>query len=522
MKKQEPQTRLRRSERLNEIWEKAQSQKEETDQQYLQRTTKTSHRKRKRSEAIESTRELDQTKKHTKRARISAASATFEENQSRGAANAKERDRDPIVYWTQHSWWPTEYFDQGTEMSYLLARKKSDTALVRKKSDTGSPAPSSTTPSDEKPREAKSAPYKDARYEILLRTRGSFVDESESGITKGAKDMCNALLSREQTIPRDSLFRDDLFQSTMRKMRSKNETWVIRDISLLIVPSAEILATYGADNLECMIESVNEGWNNSIPLTKPRPQPDYAVGFRRESFTNDHLKKIEPFVGSLYNVSYFMATYYMYFPFLTCEAKCGAAALDIADRQNAHSITLAVRGVIEHFRYVGREKELDREILAFSISHDHRSVRIYGHYAVIDGSKQEYYRHPICDFSFTELDGKEKWTAYKFIKNVYNVWMPKHFERICSAINQFPAAVDFGVSQSELRFSEASGLSQELESAELVQTHASSQSSQKQSDGQSSIIEASNVTPSTSMNDSSALTRPRRKRGRRMTRTSSP
>lgn len=25
-----------------------------------------------------------------------------------------------------------------------------------------------------------------------------------------------------------------------------------------------------------------------------------------------------------------------------------------------------------------------------------------------------YYRHPIRDFSFTELDIKEKWTAYRF------------------------------------------------------------------------------------------------------------
>jgi hypothetical protein len=51
-----------------------------------------------------------------------------------------------------------------------------------------------------------------------------------------------------------------------------------------------------------------------------------------------------------------MATYYIYYPFLTCEVKCGAAALDIADRQNAHSMTLAVRAVVELFRLIGREK----------------------------------------------------------------------------------------------------------------------------------------------------------------------
>jgi hypothetical protein len=130
-----------------------------------------------------------------------------------------------------------------------------------------------------------------------------------------------------------------------------------------------------------------------------------------------------------------MATYYMYFPFLTCEVKCGTGGLDIADRQNAHSMTLAVRGIVELFKYVGREKELHREILAFSISHDHESVRIYGHYPVIDGNKTSFYRHIIRKFNFTESNGKDKWAAYKFTKNVYEHWMPNHFQRICSAID---------------------------------------------------------------------------------------
>jgi hypothetical protein len=103
-----------------------------------------------------------------------------------------------------------------------------------------------------------------------------------------------------------------------------------------------------------------------------------------------------------------MATWQMYFPFLTCEVKCGAAALDVTDRQNAHSMTLAVRGVVELFRLVKRENKLYREILAFSISHDHRTVRIYGHYPIIDGKKTTFYRHPIHEFSFTALDSKEK------------------------------------------------------------------------------------------------------------------
>jgi hypothetical protein len=233
----------------------------------------------------------------------------------------------------------------------------------------------------------------------------------------------------------------------------------------LIVPSAETLATFGAKHLEILVESVNEGWNNSIPITKTRPQPDYSVGFRREAFTEDQLKRLEPFVGDLSDTSFFMATFYMYFPFLTCEVKCGTAALDVADKQNAHSMTMAVRGIVELFRLLNREEELDREILAFSISHDHRTVRIYGHYPVIDGVKTAFYRHPIHTFDFTALEGKEKWTAYKFTRNIYDIWMPTHVKRICSVIDELPPHVNFEVSQeSEVG---GSGLSQGLESHHL-------------------------------------------------------
>jgi hypothetical protein len=157
-----------------------------------------------------------------------------------------------------------------------------------------------------------------------------------------------------------------------------------------------------------------------------------------------------------------MATWQIYLPFLTCEVKCGAAALDIADRQNAHSMTITVRGTVELFRLVKREKELHREIFAFSISHDHRMVRIYGHYPVIDENKTTFYRHPIREFSFTELDGKEKWTAYKFTKNVYDIWMPSHLKRICLVIDELAPDLDFEVSQQSEPGE--SGLSQGLES----------------------------------------------------------
>ncbi|KAH7129635.1 hypothetical protein B0J13DRAFT_140164 [Dactylonectria estremocensis] len=413
---------------------------------------------------------------------------------------------DPIAHWAREGHWPRQYIEQDPNMERLLARKKSSSSMrSRKRSEPGSA--SSATPSDQKPREEKSAPYRDPRYKTLLETKGSFMDKSDLGISNESKSLCRTLLEKEQPTPRDSLFRDDIFEVTCQKVEDRNEARVMRDITPLIVPSAEILATYGAKELGCLIESTNEGWNNALPLTGTRPQPDYSLGFRRRAFSEDQLEKLSPFIGDFItgDQSFFMATYQMYFPFLTCEVKCGAAALDIADRQNAHSMTLAVRAVVELFRLVKRESELDRQILAFSISHDHRLVRIYGHYPVISDTDTKFYRHPIHEFSFQALDGRDKWTAYRFTKNVYDIWMPAHFERISSAICQLPSHLDFTVPPLP-----ETGLSQELESHHLSQSDIGSG---KEPDGQSIIADLQQGTPDTSFTGSGSAKRPRRKHG---------
>ncbi len=89
--------------------------------------------------------------------------------------------------------------------------------------------------------------------------KGSFMSESNLGITDKSKADFQALLNIEQTVPRDSLFCNDLFKLTCEKIQDRNETRVVQDISLLIVPSLEILTTFGAKNLKILIESVNEG-----------------------------------------------------------------------------------------------------------------------------------------------------------------------------------------------------------------------------------------------------------------------
>lgn len=176
-------------------------------------------------------------------------------------------------------------------------------------------------------------------------------------------------------------------------------------------------------HLNHLFECINKGWNSAISFYCTRPQPDYAVGFGQSVFTKKQLKKLDPFIGEIGSkaLTYFMATTRMYFLFFTCKVKCDAAVLEIANQQNGHSMTIAVKDVVKLYRAMKRKKKLHHKIFAFLILHNYRLVGIYGHYAIIEEKKTTFYRHAVYDFSFTALESKNKWNTYKFTKNVYNL-----------------------------------------------------------------------------------------------------
>lgn len=302
-------------------------------------------------------------------------------------------------------------------------------------------------------REQKCAQYAHISYKALLGFEGSFMGDSFRGIAPESRALCEALLTTGQTYPTNSLFRDDLFEQTCRSVQDGNEDRVLRDITPLIVPSAEILAARGVLGLRCLIESSNETWDNVIPLTNTSVQPDYSVGFRRDAFSDSELSKIGPFLNIFLSqdLSFFRSTDDMYFPFLTAEVKCGPRGLEVADCQNAHSTTLGARAVVELFRLAGRAETLSRQTLTFCISHDERSVRIHACYPVMEGDETAFFRHTLREFSFTAHGGAERWAAYRFVKNLYEAWVPEHLRRIRAAIRDLPSLNELGVTRRSMR-----------------------------------------------------------------------
>ncbi|EGO57211.1 hypothetical protein NEUTE1DRAFT_129250 [Neurospora tetrasperma FGSC 2508] len=424
------------------------------------------------------------------------------------ASDQERKHVDPIAFWAERGHWPEEqdWPEDTSEMESPrgrpLARKKPSPPLSRKRSNSTITGITNSTPG---PREEKSVPYQGRLFEVLLETKRSYLREDPLGLASANKDLLRSLLETPQPIPSDTLFRDDIFKITCLDLHDKNEARVIQDIARLIVPSAATLSKFGAKHLDILTETVNEGWKHSIPLANPRPQPDYAVGFKRQAFTEDQLNKLSPFIGNIFDgdQSLFLSTHYMYFPFLTCEVKCGSGVFEVADRQNAHSMTLAVRAIVELFRYIKREDEVNRQILAFSVSHNEKWVSIYGHYPVINGQENEYYRYPIQEFNFTALDGKDKWTSYRIIRNIYDIWMPAHYKKICSAIDQLPAELDLAVPP----LSGATGLSQDAGS---LMSEADPASKSVEQDSRSSNAGQQGITPDTSLTRPEAAKRRKR------------
>ena len=229
------------------------------------------------------------------------------------------------------------------------------------------------TLSDQLPREQKSALYRHPHYESQLSKRGSFIGRYKGGISVKSKELFQKLLKSPQSPPRDTLFEDDLFEHTLDSIQSRNETRVIRDIAQLIV--------------------ILGGQPDSRAGLTPSPFTDHAhnqtiaLGLSERLSLRNNSKRLQSFIGNdLEDCSCFAATYDIYFPLLTSEVKCGASAHDVADRQNAHSQTVLLRGLFELFRLVGRH--LSEHTYRDNIPR-HLSRSTHLHYSLVPYSKRQ-------------------------------------------------------------------------------------------------------------------------------------
>ncbi|KAL5333721.1 hypothetical protein BJX70DRAFT_391959 [Aspergillus crustosus] len=342
------------------------------------------------------------------------------------------RSKDASVYhWIQHEDWPQHLFTSNMKRIPTVVRLDSNTPTGGTKSD----------------------PYAGTAFMKIMEAHGSFLDGPENGISDEDQEICEKLLARDNDTPQDTLFVACTFGYVQNRLAARNETGVMTLIHQLLIPSAEIEILRGNVAFRALIDCFNEPWTGSVSFCNethpehplPTPQPDYSVGFSRNAFTKIQLDKLKPFLGKG-QTSGFKGTMAMLFPFFTSEAKSGKGNLQEADHHNIHSMTRALKGVVELFRISGREKELHRRILGFSISYNHRHATAFAHYPVFGADGEvTLHRYEVEEFSIAKRSLSERWGSYKFVMAIYNDWVPAHFDFLSSAVGDLPDNVDWEV-----------------------------------------------------------------------------
>ena len=425
---------------------------EQSCSRYGRKSTEDLSRKRKQSPDTEDLTSQVQSRPIEKRARTSppgCATGRIEE-----ASDINFENDLPIEHWAKTGRWPEIIFQPDPNMSQQLTRKRSSSAMSYSQGVKEGIYPTAHS----------------SRYEKeVLEPMGIFLDQQygEAAIGHGARELCQTLLQATYGIPKNSLFEGDLFWKVINGVRNEGEGRVVRDLQPDLIPSAEILSFRGLSKANYLKETVKIPWN-VVSLAGPIPCPDFTVGLLPSAFTKPEIDKLHSHHNASDIPSRFTGD--LYFPLFTCEAKCGANGLNESDRQNARSAATAINAILQLYQQGNRTcrepgaasgmNQLHREILFFSISHDHTIVKIFGHYPLIKEDKTYFYRYLIESFDLTARDGGNRWTAYNFVRKLYDHFAPIHLKRIRDAIPYLPerkseSFMSIGTAEEESEFADS-------------------------------------------------------------------
>ncbi|MCJ1462015.1 hypothetical protein MMC07_000615 [Pseudocyphellaria aurata] len=345
--------------------------------------------------------------------------------------------QEPISYWAVHHTWPKN-FAEHIPMAYPVSTKKRQRTLdpAQSSNDEKLLSYAQSRKLEEVPQQSTSA------YERHILTKGLDMDAFRGGelVSEESENLCIDLQQITRHTIEPSIFPIRDIRKILNFCRNRNEAIVNRDVTPILIPSITSLYFGGDDSLEHVIDEVNEMWCSQCFLEGPQIKPDLAIGLFSSAFTEEEIFKMNMYATV---DNWTRTTTHMYFSFLMCEVKSGEQGLDIADRQNMHSCSVAVRAILRIQQAANKcrpEKvtdSLDRKILVFSISHTQQNARLFGHYGIAREQTWTYYRH--CIQTFDLIYNKNSLLAiHNFVRNILQDYLPVHVRRLKAALEALP------------------------------------------------------------------------------------
>ena len=357
------------------------------------------------------------------------------------ARETEQKERhNHISYWAAHHTWPENFTEHNLMASSNSTNKRQRTSdCFQSDKDERSRSYSQSRKNREVPEQYTAA------YEVHILTKGLDMNylKGQDFVSEESKKTCAELLQINVNTIGPTAVPQNKIGHILNDCQNRNEAMINRDITPLIIPSLRLLYHCGANNLEHVVDEVNADWYNQCVLKGPRLRPDLAIGLSSSAFTEEEIDKLKRYTSV---DNWTQVTTQMFFPFLMCEVKCGREGLDIADRQNMHSCSVAVRALLRIEQEADKyrpEKEMEKrtdnlngQVLIFSISHDQQDARLYGHYATVQREKWTYYRYRIRKFDLT--DNNSLLAIHNFVRNILKSHLPGHVRRLKDALVALP------------------------------------------------------------------------------------
>ncbi|KAI9888456.1 MAG: hypothetical protein M1814_006903 [Vezdaea aestivalis] len=429
----------------------------------------------------------------SKQSRVSTS-----EKQDTKATIAKPTKRTDIGFWVEHDCeWPENFAKNCTMASSSKRQRTSGSSQSHTEEKSRSWA--------QNRKEGEVPEQYTAKYEKHISRRGLDMD-----LLKGKKNVSDesradfvSLMKSEKRYIQPLLYSWDKILDVINDCQSRNEALVVHVITPMIIPPIRSLYYLGKDYayLEHVVDEINTNWYQKCVIEGPQLRPDLSIGLFESAFEQQELDKLKK--CSVDTCTQF--TDNMYFPFLMCEVKCGREGLDAADRQNMHSCCVAVKALLrieqeadkqrkekclregrEKILKEGREKllkenprrdleelenyleeelekhleeylkenleegleKLDGHALVYSISHDQKDARLYGHYAILNQERWTYYRYRIKAFDL--YNTSDLLAIYNFVQNLLKDYVPVLVKRLKAAIAVLPEPSTLSFYTSEM------------------------------------------------------------------------
>ena len=275
--------------------------------------------------------------------------------------------------------------------------------------------------------------------------------QKDATIAEDDARLCKDILDTPYQLPDEWSFKAENFLTILNLALYRSERRVVRDVGPHVMPSPELLKERGHPGLEHIAEAVDAQWTKCTSLCGPKSKPDVSHGLSRSVFTRQEREKLTA------NNTCSCET--MMFPFYICEAKCFDKSIEESELQALHGASVASNAVLQLYEKISAVEELNRRILAFSVSHNQRLVKIFAHFALIDGGKISFHRHRLFETDLL-VDESNRHSPYRIALGIWKHFYPIHVGRIRGALaRQRSRAMDSFTAQLGLEEVPSSGIS---------------------------------------------------------------